>query len=434
MKKKILCTLLLSGNIILYSFAQNVGIGTNTPNASSKLEINSTNSGLLIPRMTLAQRNLVAAPATGLMIYQTDNTPGFYFYNGAGWVQISTGGATSYWSLNGSDIFNNNAGNIGIGISTPGASLHIKKDLEALRLQGTTPYISFFDNAGPALKGFLQSYNNDLFLGTPSTNTTGIMQFYLKNVPIMTMLPSGTVGIGTSAPTSPLSFPNALGPKISLWNAGPNNDFGIGLNTGVMQFYTAGTDKISFGWGNTNAFNETLSIFTGSGLLSYPNVLGNKISFWRAGPNNDYGIGINTGVMQFFTAGTDKIAFGYGNTNAFVEKITFLTGSGQVGLGTTNIGSYQLAVNGSIHSKEVVVESAWADHVFADQYILKPLEEVEAFIKQHNHLPNIPSAKEIEEKGLPLGDVQKRMMEKIEELTLYVIELKKEIESLKMKQ
>ncbi len=325
------------------------------------------------------------------------------------------------------------AQNVGIGTNTPGAPLHISKDVEALRIQGTTPYISFFNNAGPALKGFIQSYNNDLYLGTPTNNTTGIMQFYLKNIPIMTMLPTGGVGIGTSNPTSPLSFPNALGNKLSFWNAGPNNDFGIGINAGVMQLYTAGTDKIAFGWGNANAFNETISIFTGSGLLAYPNVLGNKISFWRAGPNNDYGIGINTGVMQFYTAGFDKMAWGWGNTNAFNETMTFYTGSGQLGIGTTNLGAYRLSVNGNIRSKEVVVETGWADYVFNKKYPLRSLEEVEQYIQQYNHLPNIPSAKEIEQNGLPLGDVQKRMMEKIEELTLYVIELKKEIEILKKK-
>src|SRR4051794_1244748 len=62
-----------------------VGIGTTTPSASALLEIKSTKKGLLIPRMTLAQRNAIASPAKGLMIYQTDNTPGFYYYNGSGW-------------------------------------------------------------------------------------------------------------------------------------------------------------------------------------------------------------------------------------------------------------------------------------------------------------------------------------------------------------
>jgi hypothetical protein len=240
------------------------------------------------------------------------------------------------------------------------------------------------------------------------------------------------VGIGTTNPTAPLSFPNLLGNKISFWQSA-QNAFGIGLATGSLQLYTAGTDKIAFGWGNSTVFNETLAIQTGSGLLSYPNVLGNKISFWRAGPNNDYGIGINTGVMQFFTAGTDKIAWGWGNTNAFNETMSFYTGSGQLGIGTTNVGTYRLAVNGNVRSKEVVVETGWADYVFDPSYTLRSLEEVEAFIQTNKHLPNIPSATEIETNGLKVGDVQRRMMEKIEELTLYVIALKKEIEVLKKK-
>src|SRR4029077_15919268 len=115
------------------------------------------------------------------------------------------------------------------------------------------------------LKGFLQKYNDDLLLGTPANNTTGVMQFYLKNTPIMTLLPTGEVGIGTTTPASPLSFPNTLGNKTSLYHANANSDFGIGVNTGVMQLYTAGTDKIAFGYGNANSFNETVSILTGTG-------------------------------------------------------------------------------------------------------------------------------------------------------------------------
>lgn len=69
--------------------AQNVGINANgaTPNASAILDVSSTDKGLLAPRMTQTQRNAITTPATGLLIYQTDNTPGFYYYNGSGWVQ-----------------------------------------------------------------------------------------------------------------------------------------------------------------------------------------------------------------------------------------------------------------------------------------------------------------------------------------------------------
>ena len=75
-----------------------VGIGTTSPSTSSLLEIRSTSRCFLAPRMTLSQRNLIGAPAVGLLIFQTDNTPGFYYYNG-GWKPVTPG--TSWWSLTG---------------------------------------------------------------------------------------------------------------------------------------------------------------------------------------------------------------------------------------------------------------------------------------------------------------------------------------------
>jgi hypothetical protein len=84
MRKITLITLML---FTALSYAQ-VGINTNTPDASSVLEIKSTTGGILIPRMTEAQRDAIALPASGLMIYQTDEVSGFYFYNGAGWTKI----------------------------------------------------------------------------------------------------------------------------------------------------------------------------------------------------------------------------------------------------------------------------------------------------------------------------------------------------------
>jgi hypothetical protein len=104
--------------------------------------------------------------------------------------------------------------------------------------------------------------------------------------------------------------------------------------------------------------------------------------------------------------------------------------NGNIGIGTVT-PTYKLSVNGNIRSKEVVVETGWADYVFEKKYKLKSLEDVEKFIEQNKHLPGIPSAAEIEKNGLQIGDTQKKMMEKIEELTLYMIALKKEIELLK---
>lgn len=89
-------TLALLGLAITYlAHAQNnVGIGTASPQASAALDISSTTKGLLIPRMTEAQRNAIASPATGLMIFQTDNTPGFYYYTGSSWLSFSNANAS----------------------------------------------------------------------------------------------------------------------------------------------------------------------------------------------------------------------------------------------------------------------------------------------------------------------------------------------------
>ena len=84
MKKITLLTLILFSVI---SYAQ-VGINTNTPDASSALDIESTTGGILIPRLTETQRDAISSPATGLMIYQTDQTTGFYFYDGTAWTRI----------------------------------------------------------------------------------------------------------------------------------------------------------------------------------------------------------------------------------------------------------------------------------------------------------------------------------------------------------
>src|SRR5690349_14995223 len=71
------------------------GIGTTTPNTSSLLEVKSTTKGILIPRMTLTQRNAIASPAAGLLIYQTNSTPGFYYFDGSKWTAVSTKGVNT---------------------------------------------------------------------------------------------------------------------------------------------------------------------------------------------------------------------------------------------------------------------------------------------------------------------------------------------------
>ena len=91
-----------------------------------------------------------------------------------------------------------------------------------------------------------------------------------------------------------------------------------------------------------------------------------------------------------------------------------------------------MSVDGKIMAEELRVQNsiAWPDYVFADGYQLKSLQEVEDHIKENQHLPGIPSAEEVKADGQHLGEMQIKMMEKIEELTLYIIEQNKRIEKL----
>jgi hypothetical protein len=101
--------------------------------------------------------------------------------------------------------------------------------------------------------------------------------------------------------------------------------------------------------------------------------------------------------------------------------------SGNVGIGTSN-PTFPLSVNGTVEAKEVIVQTGWSDYVFAPNYHLVPLSEVEQQIKTEKHLPGIPSAQQVAEHGISLGDMQAKLLAKIEELTLHQIEQEKQIQ------
>lgn len=118
---------------------------------------------------------------------------------------------------------------------------------------------------------------------------------------------------------------------------------------------------------------------------------------------------------------TGDLTFATTNSGAFGERMR-ITAAGNVGIGTSS-PQYKLAVNGTIGTKEVIVtNTGWADYVFKPGYQLKPLNEVAAFIRENHHLPDIPSETEVKENGVSLGDMQVKLLVKIEELTIHAIE------------
>lgn len=125
---------------------------------------------------------------------------------------------------------------------------------------------------------------------------------------------------------------------------------------------------------------------------------------------------------------------GYGGIKFFTRGLSRMgiTKDGNVGIGTDNPKN-KLDVNGTIRATEVKVETGWADFVFEKDYKLPSLLEVEAHINEHKRLPDIPSEAQVKEEGVGLGEMQVKLLQKIEELTLYVIQQDKKIQSLEDK-
>ena len=158
---QILTTALLIGLVIQYSdsYAQNVAINTtgNQPDASAILDLSSTAGGLLTPRMTNVEMLAISNPATGLLVYQTDGTTGFYYYNGTTWTIIGS----SLWNENGNDIYNSNTENVGIGLTDPEHTLHIEGSNNGSNGDAGL-YVSNIEPAvaadyGYAIRGYIQS-------------------------------------------------------------------------------------------------------------------------------------------------------------------------------------------------------------------------------------------------------------------------------------
>ena len=174
----------------------------------------------------------------------------------------------------------------------------------------------------------------------------------------------------------------------------------------------------------TNGTNTTIS---GNGTVSNPFQINTTIT--------DTSIYANNGVINQATTINNNRIVDMNNSNIWFNSANSTT-NGKIYIGDSatypsNSGQYKLYVEGGILTEKVKVAlrstANWADYVFADNYKLMPLKDVEKFINSNKHLPGIKSAKELMEDGLDVAQMQAKHMEKIEELTLYVIEQEKKI-------
>lgn len=278
--------------------------------------------------------------------------------------------------IQGQNIFPS-SGNVGIGLTNPNEKLHIHNNAVGsfIKISGAAPGLLFSQSKAKS------SYLPVLGLATANNYfLSGAVNGDLA----MRSSDGGRLLFGTLSGTD-----TAI--RMTILN---NGNIGIGTTNPAQELHIIKNDgnadvRLQ---GNGGDYTDFYSAFNHAGIWSH----GSK-------------------AILFATRGLERMQ---------------ITKDGNVGIGTNIIGSWKLAVNGKIRAKEIKVETGWADFVFYDDYKLPTLEEVELHIKEKGHLKDIPSAKEVEENGIFLGEMDSKLLQKIEELTLYTIAQEKKIKDL----
>lgn len=218
---------------------------------------------------------------------------------------------------------------------------------------------------------------------------------------------SGYVGIGTMAPTAIVQIERNSDSKSNMLSLVHKSSSGLLHSEWTFQQHTNGNLLINGSRGSW-IFEKESDTYDNMISFVHKSSSGSVHSIWDFQQHTN-------GNLVLFNAD---------------HKSLFLNTGGSLGIGTTSTGSHRLAVEGSIGAREIKVEaSGWSDFVFYEGYDLPPLEEIEKHIAEKGHLPEIPSEAEVTENGIYLGEMNAKLLQKIEELTLYLIEQNKELKA-----
>jgi hypothetical protein len=246
---------------------------------------------------------------------------------------------------------------------------------------------------------------------------------------VMRLSTNGNVGIGTTNPGEKLTVTNNVGNTITF---GVRGAYPTVVTTGTNYYKQAeiGEPVYNIPVGIVDSgYRIGLAVQGYTYTSDFAGTLSTQMSLWvRAGSNTAAPTGTITNSYGIYLENLDggvNIVNKYGLFQSNPTAKNYFAGN--VGIGTT-APSHKLSVNGAIRAKEVIVDTGWSDYVFAKDYRLASLSEVEQHIQSQGHLPGIPSAQEVAEKGVSVGNMQSILLAKIEELTLHVIAQEKRLD------
>ena len=282
-------------------------------------------------------------------------------------------------------------------------------------------------------------------VGRTYLNSPNEIHFRINNADKMVLANNGYFGIGTTTtPIAPLEVNGSaafysksitMGP--STGDAGERVQLTYDGSVALGRLNGAPNVGLSFGTNNTNdrlLIHQNGQVYM-SGFATFQS---RSISIGQSsGESNERVYMQYSGAVAFARLnGSSGVGLSFGVNGG--NDALVINQSGNVGIGTTLSGlqanqyGYKLAVKGTIGAQAVKVEvssNVWSDYVFEKNYALKTIPELEAFINANKHLPNVPSAKEVEEKGIDMATMDATLLAKIEELSLYIIEQNKKLEA-----